>query len=72
MGNKLLEEPAKTLRKFNKKILRAQNNLLKEKESYTEKRFVHVRISGLPSCPELHRTLFPTSEDLGSFLQVSG
>jgi len=26
----------------------------------------------LPVCPELHRTIFPRNEDVGSFLRVSG
>jgi len=26
----------------------------------------------LPLCPELHRTIFPRNEDIGSFLRVNG
>jgi DNA helicase MCM9 len=29
-------------------------------------------IIALPSCPELHRTVFPKNEDTGSFLRVTG
>lgn len=26
----------------------------------------------MPLCPELHRTIFPRNEDIGSFLRVNG
>lgn len=28
--------------------------------------------TALPLCPELHRTIFPRNEDIGSFLRVNG
>ncbi|GLV31794.1 Minichromosome maintenance 2 [Carabus blaptoides fortunei] len=74
IGNNLLTEPTNTLSDFNKSILKVQKNLIKGNpdEAYSLKIRVHTRISGLPACPELHRTIFPTSHDLGSFLQLSG
>jgi DNA helicase MCM9 len=32
----------------------------------------NINILALPVCPELHRTIFPRNEDVGSFLRVSG
>lgn len=29
-------------------------------------------VTALPVCPELHRTVFPQSDDVGSFLCVTG
>lgn len=74
IGNNLLKEPANTLSDFDKSILKAQKTLIKDSsdELYLLKIRVHTRISGLPACPELHRTIFPDSHDLGSFLQLSG
>lgn len=34
--------------------------------------FDYFNYIALPLCPELHRTIFPRNEDIGSFLRVNG
>ncbi|XP_014259702.1 DNA helicase MCM9-like isoform X2 [Cimex lectularius] len=36
------------------------------------KQHIHVRITALPVCPELYKSMFPSSNDVGSFLRISG
>ncbi|KAA8583278.1 hypothetical protein FQN60_015824 [Etheostoma spectabile] len=46
-----------------------------EKEERTKERMrctLHVRITGLPVCPELTRDTIPRSRDVGHFLSVTG
>ncbi|XP_034756409.1 DNA helicase MCM9 isoform X2 [Etheostoma cragini] len=46
-----------------------------EKEERTKERMrrtLHVRITGLPVCPELTRDMIPRSRDVGHFLSVTG
>ncbi|KAJ9599686.1 hypothetical protein L9F63_026465 [Diploptera punctata] len=42
------------------------------RNKFTVKFNIHTRMTALPVCPELHRTIFPRNEDVGSFLRVSG
>ncbi|XP_031340203.1 DNA helicase MCM9-like isoform X2 [Photinus pyralis] len=56
-------------------VLNAQDIILQQLANNTNLSFkhnIHARVFGLPACPELHRKIFPYSEDLGLFLQIRG
>ncbi|XP_066994088.2 uncharacterized protein [Anabrus simplex] len=77
LGNSILSNPKHYLPVFDKALIDAQAYLLEKeseesKKDLTIKTKVHARITGLPLCPELHRTIFPKNDDVGSFLRVSG
>lgn len=64
-----------------KDLIKAQQTILEREEYkiaitkldyYFLKRNIHARFFGLPVCPELHRTVFPKSADVGCFLKVTG
>ncbi|XP_062858615.1 DNA helicase MCM9 [Trichomycterus rosablanca] len=56
--------------------LRAAASAISQTESqripYALRRNLHVRVSGLPVCPELTREHIPKSRDVGHFLSVTG
>ncbi|XP_059058589.1 DNA helicase MCM9-like [Achroia grisella] len=81
VGDKVLCSPIESLSACRQDIIKAQQNVLDGEECKTIiaklnhsslKRNVHARFFGLPVCPELHRTFFPKSVDLGCFLKVTG
>lgn len=72
LGNSLLSRPEVVLGEFDYSLLLVQQQLLEENDGLIVKQNIHTRVYGVPVCPELHKSLLPGNEDLGSFLQVSG
>ncbi|KAF4532670.1 hypothetical protein B566_EDAN002905 [Ephemera danica] len=77
LGDGLLSSPEEHLVHCNVALLEAQAHLLTSQPEEVQpllniKSKVHTRITALPSCPQLHRTVFPKNEDTGSFLRVTG
>lgn len=75
-GYGILSDPERFLSHCNEGLIIAQEELLKklknENKSLSLKSKVHVRVTALPSSPEIHRTVFPRNDDVGSFLKISG
>lgn len=75
LGDGILCSPVKTLPLCDRSLITAQKyliNNLSEGENLRLKRNVHVRITALPICPELHKSAFPRNEDVGCFLRITG
>lgn len=81
IGDQVLCSPIKTLPNCDKDIVKSQEIILEKVEYRTQilkltyssiKQNVHARFFGLPVCPELSRTIFPKSIDLGCFLKLTG
>ncbi|KAL0271705.1 UNVERIFIED_CONTAM: hypothetical protein PYX00_008712 [Menopon gallinae] len=76
LGYGILSDPERFLRYCNDGLVIAQEGLLKKSENECKglsvKKKVHVRITALPSSPEIYRTVFPRNDDVGNFLKVSG
>ncbi|XP_025421479.1 DNA helicase MCM9-like isoform X3 [Sipha flava] len=76
LGEEILEDSINVLEQCDKNLISAQRVLKKNHHDKTIKlrikKKVHTRITALPLCPELHRTIFPRNEDIGSFLRVNG
>ncbi|XP_075210541.1 DNA helicase MCM9-like [Lycorma delicatula] len=77
LGNIVLSSPDSVLPECDKAILEAQRLFFEEDGSESDVKMiikpkVHTRLSGLPICPELNRTVLPGNDDLGSFLRISG
>ncbi|XP_063233994.1 DNA helicase MCM9-like isoform X2 [Bacillus rossius redtenbacheri] len=74
LGDGILASPNAVLALCDAALVQAQRRVLPDPPPARPpvKLNVHARVTGLPTCPELLRTMFPRSEDLGSFLQVSG
>ncbi|XP_022174206.1 DNA helicase MCM9-like [Myzus persicae] len=76
LGEEILEDSINLLEQFDKDLINVQKVLKKNYKDNTVKlrvkKKIHTRITALPLCPELHRTIFPRNEDIGSFLRVNG
>ncbi|XP_027837856.2 DNA helicase MCM9-like [Aphis gossypii] len=76
LGEEILEDSINLLEQFDKDLIIVQRVLKKKYKDNTVKlrvkKKIHTRITALPLCPELHRTIFPRNEDIGSFLRVNG
>lgn len=77
IGNQLLTSPTKTLENYDVCATEAQKILLKDQSTQDASRLsikknTHVRIYGLPTCPEMHRTTFSRNFPVNSFLRVVG
>ncbi|XP_025201501.1 DNA helicase MCM9-like [Melanaphis sacchari] len=76
LGEEILEDSIKLLEQFDKDLITVQRVLKNNHKDYSVKlrvkKKIHTRITALPLCPELHRTIFPRNEDIGSFLRVNG
>ncbi|KAJ4431896.1 hypothetical protein ANN_20502, partial [Periplaneta americana] len=77
LGDGILSNSKEVLPICDRALIGAQRDLvedqsLENKHAHTVKINIHARMTALPVCPELHRTIFPRNEDLGSFLRVSG
>lgn len=72
LGNNLLRNPETILAELDSSLLSLQQQLSEENEELIIKKYIHARVYAVPVCPELHKSLLPGNEDLGSFLQVSG
>lgn len=76
-GDGVLCNPKNTLAKCDQDLIKAQQRILEEESSTSQKRLsvkqnVSARFYGLPVCPELHRSTIPKNKDLGCFLKVAG
>lgn len=78
-GQLLLKKPLTFIPIFEDALRKAQGNILQSSlESnpasplMSIKQHVHIRFSNLPVCPELIRVNIPKSEDVGSFIAISG
>ncbi|KAE8748816.1 hypothetical protein FOCC_FOCC004410 [Frankliniella occidentalis] len=77
LGDGILSHPSHLLPIFDSALHEAQKSILASepeelKDSYILKPRIHARLTALPVCPELHRTIFPRNDDVGNFLRVSG
>nr|CAD7431927.1 unnamed protein product [Timema monikensis] len=77
LGDCILSNPNDVLLLCDTALVQAQVALVENQPEDTQhllvvKTNVHARMTGLPTCPELHRTIFPHNDDMGCFLQVSG
>ncbi|XP_050441975.1 DNA helicase MCM9-like [Adelges cooleyi] len=76
LGEEILSDSINVLERCDNELISAQRKLKKtisdENVKLRTKKRVHTRITALPLCPELHRTIFPRNEDIGSFLRVNG
>ncbi|XP_054285857.1 DNA helicase MCM9-like [Macrosteles quadrilineatus] len=75
LGDGILSRPSTVLPICDRALVLAQTELRErqdDKDSLIVKSKVHARMTALPVCPELHRTVFPKGEDVGSFLRVVG
>ena len=78
VGQLLLKKPIQFLPVFNEALKNAHADVMnsiseqEQKKNLSIKSNVHARFSNLPICPELTRVNIPKSEDVGSFLAVSG
>ncbi|XP_058612803.1 DNA helicase MCM9 isoform X1 [Onychostoma macrolepis] len=68
--------PSQVLPIFDNALHRAAQTISQSssspQESFKLKHNLHVRISGLPMCPELTRDHIPKARDVGHFLSVTG
>ncbi|XP_056619591.1 DNA helicase MCM9 isoform X1 [Triplophysa dalaica] len=68
--------PSQVLPIFDSALQRAALNISQScsplQETFKLKHHLHVRISGLPVCPELTRDHIPKARDAGHFLSVTG
>ncbi|KAL1254009.1 hypothetical protein QQF64_016238 [Cirrhinus molitorella] len=68
--------PSQVLPIFDNALHRAAQTISQSsssaQESFKLKHKLHVRISGLPMCPELTRDHIPKARDVGHFLSVTG
>ncbi|KAI2652204.1 DNA helicase MCM9-like protein [Labeo rohita] len=67
--------PSQVLPIFDNALHRAVQTISQSsslQESFKLKHNLHVRISGLPMCPELTRDHIPKARDVGHFLSVTG
>ncbi|KAI7800133.1 putative DNA helicase MCM9, partial [Triplophysa rosa] len=68
--------PSQVLPIFDSALQRAALNISQScsplQETFKLKHHLHVRISGLPVCPELTREHIPKARDAGHFLSVTG
>eukprot|EP00038_Savillea_parva_P001903 m.108353 g.108353 ORF g.108353 m.108353 type:complete len:1026 (+) comp10655_c0_seq4:153-3230(+) len=74
-GGLLLRFPARLLPLFDDAIKEAASHVYQtsdDRERMTWKPNIHTRLSNLPICPELTRTLLPRSNDVGKFLSITG
>ncbi|GLH03509.1 DNA replication licensing factor Mcm2 [Gryllus bimaculatus] len=77
IGNGILANPNHFLPLCDQALLDAEIYLLDEqseeaKSDLIVKTRIHARVTALPVCPELHRSIFPRNDDIGSFLRLSG
>nr|CAD7455527.1 unnamed protein product [Timema tahoe] len=77
LGDCILSNPNDVLLLCDTALVQAQGALVESQPEDTQhllavKTNIHARMTGLPTCPELHRTIFPHNDDMGCFLQVSG
>ncbi|KAK3910495.1 DNA helicase MCM9 [Frankliniella fusca] len=77
LGDGILSQPRHLLPIFDSALYEAQKSILaseseEAKNGFILKPRIHARLTALPVCPELHRTIFPRNEDVGNFLRVSG
>uniref|UniRef100_A0A0A9XC16 DNA helicase MCM9 n=2 Tax=Lygus hesperus TaxID=30085 RepID=A0A0A9XC16_LYGHE len=74
LGDGILSQPTALLPLCDKALIEAQKKVKEQLKLCTlvVKVNVHARISALPVCPELYKSVFPRNEDLGSFLRISG
>ncbi|CAG2054637.1 unnamed protein product [Timema podura] len=77
LGDCILSNPNDVLLLCDTALVQAQGALVENQPEDTQhllavKTNIHARMTGLPTCPELHRTIFPHNDDMGCFLQVSG
>lgn len=72
LGNNLLRYPESVLREFDISLQNVQQLLATEGPNAIIKPNIHTRVYAVPICPELHKSLLPENEDVGSFLQISG
>lgn len=77
LGDGILSRPTHLLPIFDSALYEAQKAILASetlvnKDELILKPRIHARLTALPVCPELHRTIFPRNDDVGSFLRVSG
>ena len=71
----LLSDPSRLLPLFDEAIKEAATQIYEthwDKGNMTWKPHIHARLSNLPICPELTRTLLPRSGDVGKFLSITG
>lgn len=68
----MLRHPEAVLKEFDTSLQNVQHVLAKQHPHATVKPNTHTRVFGVPICPELHKSLLPGNDDLGSFLQISG
>nr|CAD7261033.1 unnamed protein product [Timema shepardi] len=77
LGDCILSNPNDVLLLCDTALVQAQGALVENQPEDIQhilavKTNIHARMTGLPTCPELHRTIFPHNDDMGCFLQVSG
>ncbi|PSN31662.1 hypothetical protein C0J52_14963 [Blattella germanica] len=77
LGDGILSDSSHVLPICDSALVQAQRILLETqpdelRHKFTVKHNIHARMTALPVCPELHRTIFPRNEDVSSFLRVSG
>ena len=78
IGQILLKNPMIFLPIFDEALRKSQLTVLDSMAlssvtaEMTVKQNTHVRLSNLPVCPELTRVNVPKSEDVGSFIAISG
>jgi DNA helicase MCM9 len=71
----LLQDPSRLLPLFEEAMKEAATQMYEthwDRGRMTWKPHIHARLSNLPICPELTRTLLPRSGDVGKFLSITG